>query len=181
LELHGDRGGAGEPNHRLVDGKTRVGVNYLYPGLGESQQQVKHDGFGPGSNDDITRVGVDAPHLPAVARYGLPKLGYTGSGPVVGVTLPQGLNAGFDDVLGGFEVGLADLQMDDFLALGFQRPGFSQHLKGGFGAQVHHSAGDGHVVSRFQKMPRFLAMPRVEALFKQHPFMVRHPSLEGHH
>ncbi len=59
----------------------------------------------------------------------------------MGVALTKGLHTGFNNVLGRIEVGLADLQMNDLLALGFQHPGFRQHFESGLCTQIHHPAG----------------------------------------
>jgi hypothetical protein len=56
----------------------------------------------------------------------------------VGGAAAQGLHAGLDDVGGRVEIGLADLEVDDVAALGFQRPRPHQHLEGGLGAQARH-------------------------------------------
>ncbi len=56
----------------------------------------------------------------------------------------DGLPAGFDDMPGGVEVGLADLQVDYLITLGLQRTGLGQHLKCRLGAQVVHSGSNFH-------------------------------------
>ena len=72
--------------------------------------------------------------------------GQAGRGPVVRVAVLEGLHAGGHDVLRRIEVGLADFQVDDFPALGFQSAGFRQHLKGAFSPQTAHASGDRHGV-----------------------------------
>ena len=53
----------------------------------------------------------------------------------------QGVNAGFDHIRGRIEIRLADLQMNDALALALQRARFVQNFKSGFSAQPRHAAG----------------------------------------
>ena len=38
--------------------------------LGQSQNYIKHDGFGPRGYDDVGRFGVDSANLPAVSGDG---------------------------------------------------------------------------------------------------------------
>ncbi len=87
------------------------------------------------------RVGVYAAHLPAVAGDGFPQLGQTRGGAVMRITFLKGLNSSVDYVLGSIKIRLADFQVDDFLALSFQRPSFGQDFESGFGAQILHSVG----------------------------------------
>ena len=48
--------------------------------------------------------------------------------------------AGVNDVGGSIEIGLADLQMDNILALSFECAGAHQHFEGGLRAQPRHPA-----------------------------------------
>ena len=50
----------------------------------------------------------------------------------------QRLDAGFDDIHRRIEIGLADLQMDNVLALGFECPRSNKHFEGRLCAQPIH-------------------------------------------
>ena len=52
----------------------------------------------------------------------------------------QRLDRSLDDMAGCLEVGLADRQADDALALGLQRLGAGQDFERGFGAKAAHAA-----------------------------------------
>ena len=125
-------------------GKAGVGIDDLCARLGQGQDDVEHDGLGAGGDHHLPRVGVDAAHLPAVAGHGLAQFGQAGRGPVVGIALLQSANAGVNDMLWSIEVGFANLQVDDFPALGLERPRLGQYLESGLGAQVVHSFCQGH-------------------------------------
>ena len=51
-------------------------------------------------------------------------------------------HGGLGDVVRGREVGLADLQVHDVLALGLQLPSPGQHLEGPLGAEPAHAIGE---------------------------------------
>ncbi len=51
------------------------------------------------------------------------------------VAVAQRLDGGFDDVGRRLEVGLADAEVDDVLALALERIGARQHLEGGLRSQ----------------------------------------------
>ncbi len=55
--------------------------------------------------------------------------------------LVQRVHGGFHDIGRGVEIGLADFQVDDALALAFQGPRLGQNFKSSFGAQPRHAAG----------------------------------------
>jgi hypothetical protein len=55
--------------------------------------------------------------------------------------LIQGLLRSLDDVAGGVEIGLADLEVNDMAALGFQSPGPHQDFKRGLRPDPRHAGG----------------------------------------
>ena len=57
------------------------------------------------------------------------------------MAVAQGLDAGFDDMGRGLEIGLADGKGDDAAPLGPERIGAGEHFKGGFGPEAAHAAG----------------------------------------
>ena len=143
-QLHRHRLRAAELDHRLVDGKARVGIDHFRARLRQGQQHVEHDGLGPRRNHHLLPVRVDSPNLAAVARHRLPQFRQARRGAVVGVPVPQRLHPGLHDVLRRFKVRLSDLQVDNLPSLGFKGARFGQHLKGGFGTQAAHSSGNSH-------------------------------------
>jgi hypothetical protein len=54
----------------------------------------------------------------------------------------QRVDAGFDYVGGRIKIGLADLEVNDALALPLERAGFVQNLESGFRAQARHAASE---------------------------------------
>ena len=56
-------------------------------------------------------------------------------------TAAQRFHAGVNDVSGRIEVGLADFQVNNIFAFGFQRPRPDQHLEGGLRPQPGHAPG----------------------------------------
>ena len=59
----------------------------------------------------------------------------------MGVPVTQRLDPGLNDVVGGIEIGLADLEVDYFPAGGFQGLGPREHLECGLGSQPAHGGG----------------------------------------
>jgi len=60
----------------------------------------------------------------------------------------EGVDTGFDNVGGSVEIGLADFQVDDALALTLQGAGFVEDFESGFGAEPGHAAGKQQFVLR---------------------------------
>src|SRR5439155_12404790 len=90
---------------------------------------------------------------------------------VVRVPVLEGGDAGLDDVVGGREVGLPDLQVDDLLALGLELAGPGQHLERTFSAEPSHALRelDGHHANAIQLNSARLA-PKLPNLSEKHPF-----------
>ena len=59
----------------------------------------------------------------------------------MGPALVQRIDAGLDHVGGSVEIGLADFEVDDALALALERARFIQNFEGSFGAEARHAAG----------------------------------------
>ena len=54
----------------------------------------------------------------------------------------HGVDAGFHDICGSVEVGLADFQMNDAFALALEGAGFVQNFESSLGAQARHATGE---------------------------------------
>ena len=78
-------------------------------------------------------AGIDlhAMALLEVGRHRLAQLGDAVGGRVAVMAVAQRLAGRFHDMLGRLEVGLADAEIDDVLALGLQGLGAGEHLEGG--------------------------------------------------
>ena len=72
----------------------------------------------------MRRVGVNTPDLPAVAGNGFSQLRQPRRGAIMGVAFLQGFDSRFYDMFRGIEVRFPNFQVDYFLALGLQGPGF---------------------------------------------------------
>ena len=140
-QADGHRLGPQEADHGLVDGEAGIGIDDLILFFHQRQHGEENDGLAAGDNDHLVGGDGDVPGGGDVLGDGLAQLRQPGRGPVVGPALVQGLGGGLDHVGGGVEVGLADLQVDDVFALGFQGPRLDQHFEGGFGAQARHAPG----------------------------------------
>ena len=96
-------------------------------------------GLAPGRHDDAVRRGLH----PAVALEeggdGLAQRRDARRGHVVGVAFAQRLDGGLDDVRGGREVRLADLQVNDLVASGLHGLGPGEYFEGGLGAEPAHA------------------------------------------
>src|ERR1700730_5467006 len=77
-----------------------------------------------------------------------PRLWLSGRWAVVRPAIFHGLSAGFDDVLRGIEVGLANFQVDNIFALTLQGASLIQNFKGGLGAEPRHALGQSKFVLR---------------------------------
>ena len=92
-------------------------------------------GLAPG----VTTISSGATGMLRVAAYvlgdRLAQLGQPGGGAVVRGAVVEGPLGRFADVGGRVEVRLADLEVDDLLALPLEGLGAGQHLEGGLGTQ----------------------------------------------
>ena len=60
----------------------------------------------------------------------------------------QGANPRLDDVRGSIKIWLANFEVDDFLALLFQRAGAIENFESGFRPEPRHPAGQAQIVGR---------------------------------
>src|SRR5690242_10536026 len=60
----------------------------------------------------------------------------------------QSLYSSLNHVAGSIEVGLADFEMDNLLALTLQRTGFVQHFECGFRTEARHALGKTKLILR---------------------------------
>ena len=142
VAVFADRDGHGlraqEVDHRLVDREAGIGIDDLIAFIDQREHGEEDDRLAAGNDDHFVGRDLDAARLGDVIGNGLPQLGQSRRGAVVGVALLQRFDAGSYDVGGSIEVGLADFEVDDVLALRFEGAGANQNFKGSFGAQTGH-------------------------------------------
>ena len=140
-QLNGHRLGADEVDHRLVDREAGIGVDDLVAFFGQRGDGVEHDRLAAGNDDHLFRRDLDVARARDVIGDRLAEFGQARRWAVVRPALVQGVAAGFDDVGGRVEIGLADFQVNNALALRFQGTRPDQHFEGGLGAQPRHPLG----------------------------------------
>ena len=143
------RPGADEAHQRLVDRVPGVGQDHLVAGLDAAQQGEEEDVLGARDHDHLERLDVRPQPPVEEVRDRLAHLEDAAGRRVVGVVGVHRPVGRLDDVVGRREVGLADLEVDDALALRLQRAGPRQDLEGTLGPEVLHPLGelDGHCAS----------------------------------
>ena len=106
------------------------------PGAAEHQDREEHGGLAARHDDDRVGVDLDAVAAGEILRHRLAQGQDALGRRVAVVAVAQRLDGCLDDVLGRLEVGLADAEVDDGLALALEVAGAGQHLEGGLGAQA---------------------------------------------
>src|SRR5882724_13139564 len=135
---------AHEVDDRLVDREARIRIDDLVARARQRHDREEHDGLGAGRDDHLLGGHGDAARLGDVLGDSLAQLRQSGRRPVVRRARVQRALGRVPDVLGRVEVGLADLEVDDLLALPLQRLGAGEHLEGRFGPQPSHPFRDIH-------------------------------------
>ena len=139
FERHRDRRRAAEPDHGFVDRETGIGVDGLVAGFEQREHGEEDHRLAAGNDADVLRAHLNAARAGDVRGDGLAQFGESLGGAVVGPALIERVLAGLDDVGGRREIGLTDFEVNDALALGFQRAGADQDLKRLFHADSGHS------------------------------------------
>ena len=122
--------GPGVLDHRAIDGEAGIGIQDLGAGLAEHQDGEEHGGLAARHDDDVVRAHLHAVATLQVLGHQLAQ-GQDALGRRVAVmAVAQRLDGGLDDVLRRLEVGLADAEVDDGLALALELGGARQHLEG---------------------------------------------------
>ena len=135
-------------------GKPGSGYMISAPGWPNIRIEKNMVGLPPGMMTMSSGLDLDAVAAVQVLRHRLAQRQDALRRRVAVVAVAQRLDGGLDDVLGRLEVGLADAEVDDVLALALQVGGAGQHLEGGLGAQalqVRHELQ--HGVSPFSVRP----------------------------
>src|SRR5438876_1936556 len=135
---------AHEVDDRFVDGKAGVRVDHLVAAVDERHDREEHDRLRAGRDHDLLRSDGRAAGGRDVPGDRRAQLGESGRRPVVGRPRVEGALGGVADVLGRVEVGLADLEVNDLLALSFERLGPRQDLEGRLRSEPRHPVRDDH-------------------------------------
>ncbi len=130
-----------KPDAGFIDGETGVRIQYLVAGLHQRQHGEEHDGLAAGHHHHLVGTGRHIPLGRVIFGNGLAEFRNALGGSIAGAAVLHGPVGRLDDIVRGGKIGLADLQVDHFLPLGFQLIGLFQHLKGGFCPQPAHTAG----------------------------------------
>ena len=133
------RPGAGMGYHRLVGGKAGVGVDDLVARARESVDRIEEQGLGAGGYHDLVRAELEASKGSSLFGDGGAQLRQSLGWAVARMSVGEGSHGGLFDVIGGREIGLTDLEMDDLLAGGleFLRP--PQYVKSRFTGKLSRS------------------------------------------
>ena len=140
------REGADEVHQRGVDRVAGVGQDHLVAPLHAGQQREEEHVLGARYQHHLGRVGLHSETRGHESRDRLAHLHDPARRGVVRVARVHCRYRRFDDVVGGREIRLADLEVDDLAAFGLQPPGPGQHLEGAFCAQARHALGELHAV-----------------------------------
>ena len=142
----------GELDHRAIDGKTRVGVEDVGARLAEHQYRGEHRYLAARHDDHLVRRNLHA-HPPVyIGRHRLTERLDARCRRVAVLPIAQRLHRRFDDVVRRAEIGLADAEIDDVLALTheFGRAGkhgegilFADPAEAGDGIKQRGSSGAG--------------------------------------
>ena len=133
-----------EVYHRLIDREAWVGIDDLVAGVNQSGDTPVDDRFGTRYDYYFIWRYRKAPALLDVVGDHLAKLRITRAGPIMGPARVESFTRGIDDMLRSVKVGLADLQMDDRLAFGFELFGTGEYVKSSLGAQSAHALCQSH-------------------------------------
>src|SRR5581483_1801816 len=128
-----------EVDHGLVDRKAGVRVNHLVARPHQRHDREEHDRLGARRDDHLLRRHRHPARLAHVLGDRLAQLGEAGRRPVVRGPGVEGALGCFLDVRRRVEVGLADLEMHDRLALPLERLCPREHLERRLGPEPSHA------------------------------------------
>ena len=122
-------------NHGFINREPRVRVNDFISRINKSEHREENNRLAAWNNHHFITAHFDRARLAHAIRNRLPQLRQSGRRSIVGPPLPQAFDAGLYNVFRSIEVGLANFQVDDLLALALERSRFVEHLESGLGAQ----------------------------------------------
>ena len=131
-ERHGNRAQA--ERDRRIAGEAGIGIEDFVAGLEQRHHGEKERDLAAGRDHDVGRGDLDAAGAREVGGDFFAQRGNAGHGAVTVFAVGQRLGGRFDDRLAGMEVGLAEFQMNDGAALGFQFLGAGEDGERAFAA-----------------------------------------------
>ena len=141
--LFEDRGrygrGAGEIDHRFVNGKAGVGIDRFVARFKQRQNDEEHDRLAARRHHDVVEIVVGAARRVEIVGDSGTEIWLAGGRAVVRPAVAQRIDSRFDHVRRSIEIRLADFEVDHIPALGFERPGANKHFEGGFGSEAAHA------------------------------------------
>ena len=140
-KLDGYRPATDVVDHRLVNGKSGIGINDLISLIDKRQNCEEYNGLAPGYDYYLVARHFHAAGPAHILRNGLPQLRLPRRRSIMRPTFTERGHAGLHDIRGGIEVGLSDFQMDDASALALEGSGFVQNFEGRLSAKAGHAAG----------------------------------------
>src|SRR5262249_40326303 len=132
--VHGD--GAAALDVRAVGGEVRREDEDGVAGVEERLAEELLEDLGAGGGGDVRGADGDAELALVVARHRLAEGGQPVGGTVVTVAALDGVDAGVDGGAGAGEGAVADLQLDDVLALRLEAFGDGEDVEGGLGDEA---------------------------------------------
>src|SRR5208337_519952 len=122
-------------DHGLVDGEARIGVDDFIFRINQCQNRKENNGLAARDHDHFIARNRNLAGVADVVGNGLAQVRQTGGGTVMGPSHVKRVDARLDDVVRSGKVGLADLEVNNFLALLLQRASAVENFKGGFSAK----------------------------------------------
>ena len=138
-QRHTLRHSADELHLRGVRGIPRVGKDHLVTRLDAREKREQQDVLGSRDQDHLGRVDLRTQRAADETGDRLARLIYPAGGRVVRVAVLHRADRSLDDVVGRGEIGLADLQVDDPLAVSFQPPRLGEHLESALRSEARHA------------------------------------------
>ena len=135
------RRGAGEADHRFVDREAGVGIEDLGARLAEHHEREEHGRLAARHDEHARRIDLDPAMAQDVRRHRFAQPGHAGRRGIAVMAVGERFRRRLDDMVRGFEIRLADAEIDDVAALGRQRRRAGQDLEGGFGAEPPDAVG----------------------------------------
>ena len=113
----------------LVRNPARGGDYNLVARVDKALHQLVDGLFGSGGNNNLFGFEIEVVVAFELVAHGLAQVGVAGHGGIVRKVVVDSLFGGLFHQLGGVEIGFADAQADNVLALSFQLTGFLCHSK----------------------------------------------------
>ena len=121
---------AQEVGHGLINGEAGIGIDDLIPFFNKSQHSEENGRFATRDDYDLVGGARNAAGLPDVFGDGFAQLHQSSGRRIMCEALPYGLYACVTSNTRSIEVGFANFQVHNIMALGLKGPGPRQDFKG---------------------------------------------------